>query len=89
MGYQVPAAQQSIGQDRFEFGPVTGNEYSVRKAGLLKIGQLEAMEDSTAAIEFFGASGTPQGDYVRGLDVTQFQGLVKAWRDDSGVTAGE
>lgn len=89
MAYQVPAAQQSIGQDLFTFGPETGDEFSVRKANLLTIGQYEAMEESAAAFQFFGSAGTPQGDYIRSLDLDQFKALVAAWREDSGLTAGE
>lgn len=89
MAYQVPAAQQSIGQDTFEFGPETGDEYSVRKAKLLTLRQVESMSASDAAVTFFGTAGTPQGDYVRSLTLEQFQGLVAAWRADSGLTAGE
>lgn len=89
MAFQVPAAQQSIGQDQFTFGPVAGDEYTVRRAKLLTLAQIEAMEGSGAAVGFFGAAGTPQGDYVRSLTLEQFQGLVAAWRVDSQVTAGE
>jgi hypothetical protein len=89
MAYQVPASHQSIGQDKFTFGPVSGDEFAVRRMGLLTVGKLEALEDSATAIEFFGAKGTPQGDYIRSLTRDQFQELVGAWRSDSGVTAGE
>lgn len=90
MAYQVPAAQQSIGQDKFEFGPETGDEYSVRKAKLLTLGQAESLSaNNDAAVTFFGTAGTPQGDYIRSLTLEQFQGLVAAWRTDSGLTAGE
>lgn len=89
MAYTVPAAKQSKGQDKFTFGPVTGTEFSVRKAKLLKLRLIEQLEATSAAIEFFGPAGTEQGDYIRDLDRDQFQALVKAWRDDSAVTAGE
>lgn len=89
MAFQVPAAQQSIGQDLFTFGPVTGDEYSVKRANLLDVGQMEELDDPKVTIEFFGTKGTPQGDYIRSLLKPQFESLIEAWRADSGVTAGE
>jgi hypothetical protein len=89
MAYQVPAANQSIGQDQFQFGPTTGEEYSVRKAKLLKLSQIAALTSNDSAIAFFAGSDETQTAYINDLDLEQFQGLVAAWRADSGVTAGE
>jgi hypothetical protein len=89
MAFQVPAAQQSIGQDLFTFGPVTGDEYSVTRSNVLTIGQLEELDDSKKTVAFFGPENTPQGDYVRSLTKPQLESLIDAWRADSGVTAGE
>lgn len=89
MAFQVPASKASIGQDQFTFGPETGSEYSVKKAKFVPLGTLEALDDTSAAIEFFGEKGTAQGDFIRSLDPDQFGALVDAWRDDSALTAGE
>jgi len=90
MGFQVPPSKASKGQDKFEFGPGSGSEFSVKKAKFCKIAQLEKIEQGgAAAIDFFGAAGTKQGDFVRDLDRDQFQTLIEAWQDDSNVTAGE
>lgn len=90
MAYQVPPAHRSIGQDTFVFGPDTGDEFFIRRVNLLKVGELEKLEQSTqSTLNFFGAAGTAQGDFIRSLTQSQFQALVDAWRKDSGVTAGE
>lgn len=89
MAFQVPASKASIGQDQFTFH-IGDEAFSVKKAKFLKVGQLEALEQSTAAsIDYFGKAGTRQGDLIRELDRDQFEALLEAWRDDSEVKPGE
>lgn len=89
MVFKVPASKQSVGQDQFTF-EIGEDEFSIKKAKFISIGQLELLEsNATAALNFFGEPGTKQGIAVRTLEREQFQALVEAWREDSEVTSGE
>jgi hypothetical protein len=91
MTFKVPDSTRSVDQDMFEFD-IAGKSYKIKRAKYLTIGEVEALEDpdsSTVVIDMFGRKGTKQGDAVRALDDEQFQALVNAWKQDSGVGVGE
>ena len=91
MTFEVPASKASIEQDIFKFSiPGIKGEFSVRRLKFIPIGQRnEIAFDQEAILDLFGAKGTKQGDAVRSLDEEQYDALVKAWQDDSEITAGE
>lgn len=100
MAFQVPASKASIGQDKFDFGPETGTEYSVRKAKFLSLDQINELENGAKATRFFAGedlddkgelvvSDAKRSKFIHSLELEQFQELTKAWRADSGLTAGE
>jgi len=89
--FEVPEAKASRAQDTFKF-KIAGKAYSIKKAKFLTLGQSETLanpETATDVLDFFGKRGTAQGDAVRTLNQEQFEALVKAYTDDSGVSLGE
>lgn len=89
MAYQIPPARTVKGQDKFEFGPKTGSEFSVRSVQLHSVGELEELEKGNNALEFFSGMTAAQKQYVRSLKTPQFKGLYQAWLENEGMTAGE
>lgn len=89
--FQVPESKASIGQDQFDY-EIGGKKFAIKKAKFLPIGQAEALENpesSTVVLDLFGKAGSKSGDAVRSLDSEQFQALVNAWQEDSGLAPGE
>lgn len=91
MPYQIPESKQSIDQDVFSYGPTTGEEYQVKKAKYISTDRLERVTAGSmrAILDVFGQRGTPEGDFIRSLDVDQLNGLLAAWFKDSGISMGE
>lgn len=91
MTFKVPESKRSVEQDVFEFD-IDGKSYKIKRAKYLTVGEAESLEDpesSTVVLDLFGRKGTKQGDAVRSLDAEQFEALVEAWKQDSGVGVGE
>lgn len=86
--YEVPRSKASKGQDMFPF-TIDGEAFKVKRLMYLSLGQLEELEESTAALDFFGKKGTKQGTAIRGLTKPEFEALVNAWRADSESQPGE
>lgn len=91
MTFEVPESKRSTDQDKFKF-KIGATTYTIKRAKFLSVGEaemLEAPESSTVVLDLFGRKGTKQGDAVRSLDAEQFDALVEAWKQDSGVGVGE
>lgn len=91
MVFEVPESKRSVEQDVFPF-KIGSKTYKIKRAKFLSIGDAETLESpdsATVVLDMFGVKGTPQGDAVRSLDAEQFEALVEAWKQDSGVGVGE
>ncbi len=89
--FEVPASKASKGQDLFEFScPGKPGKFSVKKLKFLSVGKRDEIGDGgRPMLDFFCEGSTKQGEAVRSLDEEQFNALVTAWQDDSGVSLGE
>ena len=93
MAYQVPASKRSIKQNQFEF-EIEGKAYSLPRFDLIPISVLEKIEEApmnavSPYLEVFGPKTSPLGKAIRSLDKEQLTGLLTAWQEDAGITAGE
>ena len=91
MVYQVPPSKASKDQNKFKF-EIDGEKFEIVKLKFLPVGVVEKMADSEVPESVKMLLPFPEGpvrDAVRTLDREQFQGLVEAYRDDSGISVGE
>jgi hypothetical protein len=91
MVYQVPPSNASKDQNKFKF-EVDGVEHVIPKLKFLPVGTAEKLADPEVSESVKMLLPFPEGavrDAVRTLDSEQFQGLVQAYRDDSGISVGE
>lgn len=89
MTFQVPTSKKSIQQNRFPF-TVDGKTYSIP---LLKYAPVEAAEafenDKPIRALMLAANDQTAADAIRSLDGEQFQALMDAWTEASGISPGE
>lgn len=89
MPFEVPASKKSIAQNRFEF-TLDDRTYSIP---LLKFATVEAAEaleeDRTVRAVMLACETEEAADAVRSLDGEQFNALVSAWAEASGITVPE
>lgn len=84
--YQVPKSKKSIKQNQFEF-EIDGKQYTVPLLKYLPVSTIIRFESEgfKAVLEAFGT----HADIVGALDQEQFEGLTKAWTEESGIDLGE
>lgn len=90
MTFEVPESKASLDQNRFKF-KIGARSYTVPKAKFMSIEDSFAIEmgDGEALLNFFGREGSSQGKAIRGLDREQWDALLEAWKQDSGIGVGE
>lgn len=89
MPYEVPASKKSKKQNRFEFSH-DGETYDVPLMKFVSAGAMEAFEagkNMTGLI--LAADDERTRDAVRTMESDQLAGLMGAWQEASGITAGE
>ena len=91
MVYQVPSSQASIKQNRFEFSlPGSKKVYSVPKlqfvkpAIALQFSDLTEVQIANLLFNEYLPEVFPQLE-----DATQLEALLNAWKEESGIGAGE
>ena len=91
MVYQVPPSQASIKQNRFEFSlPGSKKVYSVPKLQFVKpsialqFSDLTEVQIANLLFSEYLPEVFPQLE-----DATQLEALLNAWKEESGIGAGE
>lgn len=91
MVYQVPSSQASIKQNRFEFSlPGSKKVYSVPKLQFVKPAIALQFSDLTEVqiANLLFAEYLPEV-FPQLEDATQLEALLNAWKEESGIGAGE
>jgi hypothetical protein len=89
MVFEVPASKRSIKQNQFEFS-LDGKTYSIPTLKFAPVEAAEAWEQGQGVKAVMLAAGNPDAEAaIRTMAGDQFEALVNAWQEASGVEAGE
>lgn len=89
MPFEVPASKRSIKQNQFEF-TLEGKNFAIPLLKFAPVEAAEAWEQGEGVRAVMLAAGNPDAEEaIRGLAGDQFEALVNAWQEASGVEPGE